>query len=479
MNTLYWHDYETSGTDPARDRPLQFAGVRTDEALNVIGEPLNLYCQLTPDLLPHPVACLITGISPQLAEEKGVPEPEFIARIHAELARPGTCALGYNSLRFDDEITRYALYRNFYDPYEREWRGGNSRWDIIDMLRLARALRPDGIEWPNHADGSPSFRLEDLAAANGLDHESAHDALSDVFATIALARLIRAKQPKLYQYLYNHRTKQRIAALIDLAGQKPFLHASGRLPRENGYLGLMMPLAPHPENKNAVIAINLLTDPRELLALDVEAIRERLFTATENLPVGAERIPLKAIHLNRSPVVVTPNLLDAASATRLGIDRAICEKHWHLLHGKDLRAKLAAVFAQPEKADDWDAELALYQGFLPDADRALLARVRAASVGELTEKNFPFRDHRYRELLFRYRARHRSATLAPAERERWRTLCHQRLTDPSQGFTTLDAYRDELDRLQCSENLSPRDHELVAYLRQWGERVALFTAAGR
>lgn len=477
MNTLYWHDYETTGTDPARDRPLQFAGVRTDEALNVLGEPLALYCRLSTDILPHPMACLITGITPQLANERGLPEPEFIARVHAELARPGTCGVGYNSLRFDDEVTRHTLYRNFYDPYEREWRHGNSRWDIIDMLRLARALRPDGVNWPHHDDGSPSFRLEDLATANGLDHESAHDALSDVFAAIALARLLLDKQPNLYRHVYDHRGKQSVAAQIDLVTQKPVLHVSGRLPRENGYLGLMMPLARHPMNKNAVIMVNLMADPRSLIELDAGAIRERLFTPAALLGEGIERIALKAIHLNRCPVVVTPQLLDPDAAARLGIDRAVCEKHWRLLRGVDLRAKLTAVFAAPETAEERDAELALYRGFLPDTDRPLLARVRAARAADLTVVNFPFRDPRYRELLFRYRARHYPDTLSPAERERWRSQNRQRLTDPGLGFMTLEGFEQELHQLTEGASLSSRHGDVLHALRQWGAQVAMASTA--
>jgi exodeoxyribonuclease-1 len=160
--SFYWHDYETFGADPSRDRPVQFAGLRTDAELNVVGESLVIYSRPADDYLPHPQACLVTGISPQLALQQGVPEAEFIRQIHEELALPGTCGVGYNSLRFDDEVTRYTLYRNFYDPYAREWQNGNSRWDIIDMVRATCALRPEGIEWPLREDGLPSFRLEDL-----------------------------------------------------------------------------------------------------------------------------------------------------------------------------------------------------------------------------------------------------------------------------------------------------------------------------
>lgn len=204
-SSIFWHDYETTGINPRCDRPLQVAGVRTDFDLNEIDEPISLYCRPSDDILPHPAACLVTGITPQLLAEQGLCEAEFMTRVHAQLAQPGTCGAGYNTLRFDDEVTRYSLYRNFFDPYAREWQGGNSRWDLIDIVRTAYALRPDGIQWPLQ-DGRTSLRLELLSKANGIDHGHAHEALSDVRATIALARLIRQKQPKLYDWLFQLRS---------------------------------------------------------------------------------------------------------------------------------------------------------------------------------------------------------------------------------------------------------------------------------
>lgn len=466
--TLYWHDYETSGVDPALDRPLQFAGIRTDEDLNVIGEPLTEYCAPPLDRLPHPEACLITGLAPQFLREKGLPEPEFIGRVLGELSRPGTCAVGYNSIRFDDEVTRFSLYRNFYDPYEREWKQGNSRWDIIDMLRLTRALRPEGIEWPCHEDGSPSFRLEHVTAANGLEHDAAHDALSDVRATIAVARLVRTTQPKLYNYVYRNRTKQQVSALIDLANRKPFLHVSSRLPRENGYLAIMMPICPHPTNTNAIVAVNLLSDPRPLLELDSEAIRERLFTPRADLPEDSERIGLKGIHLNRCPVVATPKLLDPATARQLGIDRERCERHWQLLRKSEIGSKVQAVFSGADMADVVDAEKALYQGFLPNSDRSLLAQVRALRPDKLTAADIRFSDPRYRELLFRYRARHAYETLTPDEKKRWLQLRTQWLHGQAPGFLNIEAFNRELDRLAETADIGERDRALLQSLRDWG-----------
>ncbi len=472
MASIYWHDYETTGTDPAWDRPLQFAGLRTDEDLNVVGEPLVIYCKPPRDRLPHPIACLITGITPQQAEREGVAEPDFIARVHQELSQPGTCGAGYNSLRFDDEVTRHALYRNFFDPYEREWRNGNSRWDIIDMLRLTRALRPEGIQWPDHEDGGPSFRLEDLTAANGLAHQQAHDALSDVEATIALARLVRDRQPRLYRYVYETRFKHRVAALVDPIGRRPFLHVSGRLPRENGYTALMIPLCQHPTNRNSVICFNLMGNPRVLLEQDAETIRQGVFTRAEDLEEGDERIPIKAVQLNRCPVVATPKLLDGQAATRLGIDVTRCEKNWRLLKEADIGAKLASVF---EGSAAWsqgpkDVEADLYGGFLPDADKPLLAAVRAASNGELATGSFPFSDRRYRELLLRYKGRYHPEALTEDEQHHWQEYRERAINEPGPGRLGLEEYFAELDQLE-ETRASDRDLRIIAALRAWGDEL--------
>lgn len=471
MNTLYWHDYETWGADPSRDCPSQFAGVRTDEDLNVIGESLSLYCQPPTDRLPSPVACLVTGITPQKAREKGVAEPEFISRIYRELSRPGTCGVGYNSIRFDDEVTRYTLYRNFYDPYEREWKHGNSRWDIIDMVRLTRALRPEGIEWPNYDDGSPCFRLEQLTQANGISHEAAHDALSDVMATIAMAKLIRDRQPRLYRYVYEHRLKQKVAALIDLQRQAPFLHVSGRLPRDNGYTGLMIPLTRHPTNNNAIICFNLMGDARALLELPADKIRERLFTRAEDLPEGIERLPLKSVQINRCPVVATPKLLDSAAARRLGIDLDRCEQHWQLLRGKDISAKLLQVFSGEGFGRVEEPDRQLYQGFLGETDKVLLNQVRSASPEELAGDSFHFNDERYRQLLFLYRARHYPETLNEDEMHLWEEWRFHRLTSPGSGYLSLDGYYSEIDQLLDKPDVGERDRALLHALQEWGDQI--------
>jgi len=470
MNSIFWHDYETTGTSPALDRPLQFAGVRTDEELNIIEEPVMFYCKPSREILPHPEACLVTGITPQLADAKGKREPEFVAAVEKELARPGTCGAGYNSIRFDDEVTRYSFYRNFYDPYEREWQNGNSRWDIIDMLRLTHALRPEGIQWPISEEGTVSFRLEDLTRANGIAHEDAHDALSDVYATIAMARLVRDKHPKLYEYVYQHRTKHRVASLLDVAARKPFLHVSSRLPRENAYTALMIPLCRHPNNSNAIIAFNLMADPQPLLTLRAEQIKERVYSAAQDLPEDTQRIPLKAVHLNRCPVVATTKLLDTGAATRLRIDVARCEAHWNLLKSADIAAKLQAVFSADHFRAAVDAEAALYAGFPSPSDKALLATVRRAAPDELALLQTQFQDPRYRELLFRYRARYFPECLSEEEWMVWEEQRYQMLAEPLPGRLTPDEYFARIEALETQVE-DERDRQILASLSEWGDRL--------
>ncbi len=291
---------------------------------------------------------------------------------------PGTCGVGYNSIRFDDEVTRYTLYRNFFDPYEREWRNGNSRWDLIDVMRMARALRPEGMIWPDHDDGRPSFRLEDLTRANGIEHGAAHDALADVRATLALARKLRAAQPKLFGYALKARDKGWVKQQLNIVERKPLLHISSRFPAENGAMALVVPLAIHPVQSNKIIACNLLLDPEPLLRLDATQLHRYLYTPTAELPAGIGRIPLKEIHVNRSPMLAPAAMLTPEIAARYGIDVARCHAHLERLQAAPgLKEKLHALYAADEERAPADPEFALYAGFLGDHDRRLGARVRS------------------------------------------------------------------------------------------------------
>lgn len=457
--TFFIHDYETFGKHPARDRPAQFAGVRTDMDFNIIGEPLVIYCRPADDYLPEPEAVMITGITPQVALAKGVNEVEFARQIHDAFSVPGTCIMGYNNIRFDDEVSRNIFYRNFYDPYAYSWQNGNSRWDLLDALRACYALRPEGIVWPENDDGLPSFRLEHLTKANGISHEQAHDAMSDVYATIAMAKLFKQAQPKLFEYLFTLRNKNKISALIDIPQMKPLVHVSGMFGAARSNTSWVVPLAWHPDNRNAVIMCDLAGDMTPLLELDSETLRERLYTRRDALEADQSAVPLKLVHINKCPVLAPANTLRPEDAERLGIDRQRCLDNLALLRNNaSVREKVAELFAEaPAFVASDDVDLRLYDGFFGDADRMAMKIIQETAPQNLPALDLTFADNRLEPLFFRYRARNFPGTLDDREQQRW--LQHRR------AVFTPERLQDYLSELSNLYQLHEDDKEKMAQLK--------------
>jgi exodeoxyribonuclease I len=468
--SFFWHDYETFGRIPRRDRPAQFAGIRTDADLNEIAEPVMLYCQPAPDSLPDPEACLLTGITPQVCLERGVPEHVFANTIETQLAQTGTVGVGYNSIRFDDEVTRHLFWRNLIDPYAREWQNQCGRWDLLDVVRVTWALRPEGIEWPKKEDGKPSFKLEDLTRANGLSHEAAHDALSDVRATIGLARLIKNAQPKLWDFCLKLRKKDEVAREIGVG--KPFLHISGMYGTERGCMALVWPIGIHPTNKNEIIVWDLSTDPSELFKLNSEQIRERMFNKQEDLPEGVMRLPIKSIHINKSPIVVgNLKILNAATATKWGIDIEQGMRHAEKLaaQAQQLTPLWPDVFTRPAQLNV-DVDEDLYGGFVGNEDRRTLQRLLGLKPEQLADRIPTFVDPRLDEILFRYRARNFPQMLNEEEQKQWHEHLVARLHEGTDGFTNLQAFFEKIDEL--NESADERAQEILSSLYDYAEQIA-------
>jgi len=443
--TFLWHDYETFGAQPMYDRPAQFAAQRTDADLRPIGDPVSWYCAPADDVLPHPDACLITGILPQQARRQGLVETEFAANILREMIRPGTCSAGYNSIRFDDVFTRNLFYRNFRDPYEREYLNGNSRWDLIDLARMCYALRPEGIEWPmreaetaEESKEVPSFRLEDLACANAIEHGAAHEALADVQATIALARLLKSRQPRLFEWALRMRGQRAAMELLDPVNGKPVLHTSARIPASRGCTTLELPLAVLPDRPKSVVAFDLMADPLPLIELEADDIADRVFTPAAELPEGMERLPLKVIHSNHVPMLAPAATLRDTDTKRIRLDPDRCLEHakkiQNAIHG--VRTKVIKVFSRPfdENGDagSRDPDQMLYTGgFFSARDKSLMRRIAELPPQDLVNQNWDFQDERLPLMLFRYRARNFPDTLSAQESEAWDRDRTKRLITPS------------------------------------------------
>ncbi|CDG20959.1 Exodeoxyribonuclease I [Xenorhabdus poinarii G6] len=442
QQSFYFHDYETFGKHPALDRPAQFAGVRTDSNFNIIEEPLVVYCAPADDYLPDPEAVMITGITPQLALKKGVNEAEFARQIHDAFSKPNTCIIGYNNIRFDDEVSRHLFYRNFYDPYAYSWQKGNSRWDLLDVLRACYALRPEGIIWPENEDGLPSFKLEHLTKANGVEHTHAHDAMSDVHATIAMAKLVKKAQPKLFDYFFQLRNKQKVSNQIDIPQMKPLVHVSGMFGTLRSNISLIAPLAWHPTNRNAVITCDLAGDISPLMELSVNELRERLYTRRDELLPEQSPVPIKLVQINKCPIVAPENTLRPQDAERVGLDRKKCAQNLAILRNHpQIREKIVELFSQQEEFPESDnVDTKLYSGFFSTADKAAMDIIRETLPQHLPALDLTFQDTRIKSLLFRYRARNYPATLDDEEQQRWLRHRQDTLTQEniSQYLTTIN-----------------------------------------
>lgn len=475
-NSIYWYDYETFGINPRLDRLAQFGGIRTDEDLNIISDPLVIYCKPADDMLPDPQACLITGITPQKALADGLIESEFIATIHKEFSQPGTCIAGYNSIRFDDEFTRNSLYRNFFNPYTHEWQHGNSRWDLIDIVRLTRALRPEGINWPVGDDGRPSIRLELLTKENGISHEAAHDAMSDVYATIEMAKLIREKQPRLFDYMYGLRKKNEVSKLLNLRTHEAVLHVSSMYSSERNAITMVMPICQHPTNKNSIIVYDLSNDPEDFINIDADEISGRMYTKASELPEGIKRVPLKDVHINKCPVIVPLKTMDTATAERLEINIEACEANRQIILEQIdmLSDKTRQVFGSSDFPEVTDPDAQIYSGgFFSDTDYGRMDRIRKSSPEELSQLNLTFDDPRLPEMLFRYRARNFPESLSDEERQRWNEYRKERFTDPAASPRTMNRFLADIEELQNGDSVTGTELVVLEELLAYAEMVKI------
>ena len=412
------------------------------------------------------------------AEREGLTEQAFIDCIHQELALPGTCGAGYNSIRFDDEVTRFTLWRNFYDPYAREYSHGNSRWDLIDVVRAFFALRPDALTWPYHEDGKPSFKLEHLTAANGIEHGAAHDAMSDVLATIELARKLRGADSALFDELFARRFKPAVESLIDCQSLKPFLYVSGTLGTERHCLTVLAPLAPNPDMASEIICADLARAP-DFLDEDPVEVARRLFAKKDELPASETRPSLVTVRVNRAPLVLPMTALSAKDAERLGLDGDVLRANLTQLReaktsmGDHFVSRVQSIYGGREHAPILDPDAALYSGsFLSRADKATANELRESTPAELRERQWVFADARLPELLFRYRARNWPQHLTKDEVVAWREHCQLQWQT---GFSKADfdrALADELSRADLSETQRQALVELEQWVNQLSQSLA-------
>lgn len=464
--TYFFYDLETSGLNPRQDRIMQFAGIRTTPELEPIGEPYNILVKLNEDTLPAPDALIVTGITPQQTLADGYTEAEFATLLRDEIFTEDTVAIGYNNIRFDDEFVRALFWRTFNDPYEWSWRDGRSRWDLLDVVRMTRALRPDGIKWPT-VDGKPVNKLELITKENGIDHFKAHDALSDVEALIAVTRLIKEKQPQLYDHLFTYRDKKKVMELVNLEDKRPFVYVSGRLDSAYHKATVSFPLTSG-RNGN-VIVYDLRYDPTPFLNLSANELAKILFAPwEERQKSGFQKLPVKELQYNRAPAVAPLGVLEREDGwNRIALDEVTIKKHREiLLSAPTFAENIRSLYeGRPEFKKDPDPEAQLYDGFVPDVDKLRIEKVRQASANELADMHPEFRDERLDALLLHYKARNYPQSLAEDEAlewERWRGAHVKK---------QLPAFAQRLQQLASTHAGDNEKEFILQEMQLWAESI--------
>jgi exodeoxyribonuclease-1 len=474
--SFFFYDLETSGIDPRNARIMQFAGQRTDMNLNLIGDPVNYLIKMTADVLPVPDAVLITGITPQHTVSEGIIEPEFLKLFYSEVVTQDTIFVGYNSIRFDDEFMRFLNYRNFYDAYEWQWKNGCSRWDLLDVVRMTRALRPEGILWPFDSAGKATNRLELLTSINKLSHMHAHDALSDVLATIDLARLIKIKQPELFNYLLNSRSKQAVKQLVQKA--TPFVYTSGRFSSKFAHTTVAVQLAKH-NTQDAALVYDLRYDPAPFLKMNVESLIEAW---KYHKDPEAVRLPVKTLKYNRCPAIAPLGVIkDKATQERLDLDLINVTRHLEALKQNQsaFTQKLAEAVSIMDKEREKqqmttiDNELTvderLYDGFIDKVDQTVMSEVRTMEPRRISDLNNRFKDDRLKKLLPLYKARNYRSLLDSEEVANWESFIAARLFSGDNN-SQLSRYFKRLDELSKTKLTKEQDY-LISELRLYGESL--------
>ncbi len=467
MKTFFFYDLETTGLNSRQDRVMQFAGQRTDMDLRLIDEPVNELVRLNDDTVPSPEALLVTGITPQQTVENGYSEAEFSKKLIEEWFTPDTIVIGFNNVRFDDEFIRHLLWRNFYDPYEWAWKDGRSRWDMLDVVRMTRALRPEGINWPVDQNGDQVNKLELITRANGIFHEKAHDALNDVVATIEVARLIKQHQPRLFEYLFNLRDKKEVQKLVNLNEKKPFVYTSGRYDKQFAKTTVAFPLTTDPNGN--VVVYDLRHDPAKFAELSYGDISKRVFASWEERQKDSfESIPVKVLQSNKCPAVAELSVLTKADGwKKINLSQEVVDKNMMVLLGNPEFAEnvRSAFELRPDFAHSTDPEARLYDSLVPDIDKIRIEAVRNAEENKLADFQPEFRDERLPELLLHYKARNFQRSLSESETQQWENWRTKRLE------VTIPVALRSINEIMGRSELSEQQKFVLSELSLWIESI--------
>lgn len=385
--SFIFYDTETTGTHTAFDQILQFAAIYTDEELNEI-ERFEIRCRLLPNIVPSPGAMRVTRLKVSQLTDTTLPSHyEMMCSIRQKLLEwsPSTF-LGYNTIKFDENLLRQAFYQTLHPLYLTNTLG-NSRTDIMRIAQAASVYAPGALVIPNNADGKPNYKLDRLAPANGFEHEDAHEALSDVEATLHIAKLILKRSPDVWSAFMRFSTK---AAVADYASNEQAFCLT-EFYYGDAYSWLVAPLGASAMNSSEFYVYNLGVDPNSLSSLKNTELIARLNTLPK---------PVRTIRTNAAPMIFSlddaPHSASGKSLSQEELDRRVSILEADLA----LKKRLITVFEQTKQ--EWPAsphvEEQIYNGFYQRDDEELREAFHTVDWTKRKELVERFEDQRLKKL---------------------------------------------------------------------------------
>ncbi|MDE0041059.1 MAG: exonuclease domain-containing protein [Candidatus Poribacteria bacterium] len=358
-----FYDTETTGTDTHFDQILQFAAIKTDYELNEL-ERFEIRCRLLPHVVPSPGATLITGIGPSQFTHSELPSHyEMVCAIKAKLDEwTPAIFLGHNTLSFDEHLLRQAFYKTLHVPYLTNT-NRNCRADSLPMIQCLHLYALGIVNVPLGDNQKPNFKLDQLAPANGFNHNAAHDAMGDAEAALYLCRLLADRADDYWSNFVRFTQK---SAVLEFARDEEFfcftVTSFGKV-----YPYVVCRIGENPDYETAQFVFNLAIDPEELALLDDIALAARL----EQRPK-----PVRILRANAFPLLLAfediPSPIRAAMPEKcvLKTRAARIKDDGHFTQ----RLINAFLSTQPERALSPHVEKQIYDSFASDVDQTLMNR---------------------------------------------------------------------------------------------------------
>ena len=462
-----FYDSETTGTQTSFDQILQFAAVRTNDALEIERQDtdtLNVRCRRLPHTIPSPGALLVTRTAPTALDQAELSHYEMMRTVARTLTKwsPATF-IGYNSIRFDEKLLRQGFYQNLLPVYLTNTKGCR-RADLMQMVQAAAVYAPERLRIPK-LENRQVFKLGEVARANGITfgENEAHDALQDVYATIELARILRSNAPDIWDTMIRAARKVDVRRSME---ESELFHLTNFF-YGRAYTEVVTVAGRNPENESEIAVFNLGQSPDSYLNLDVDELV---------VVLGQSPKVIRTVKTNSQPTVMPFSAKPAGGSKSGQFKEEIYRRRARAIRDDSNfqdRVSQALIKKRSEVEIEPYVESRIYEAFSSDEDEALryeFHRVSWSARWTICQK---FSDQRLAELGRRLIYFEHPEVLMAGDTERMNQwLADRILTDADVPWTTIPKALIELDDLKrtASPNVLSQLRTIGHYLEGLAEK---------